>query len=268
MPKATVIISVYNKLDFLAKVLAGFERQTERDFEIILADDGSGPAFTEALPALMNAAGIPWQHCWHEDAGFRKNKILNEAIRRAGADYLIFVDGDCIPHRAFVEEHLRHRAEGVALAGRRLNLPAGLSERLTPAAIRAGRAERFHLDYLPALLQKDSMIPKGWYTRNRWVLAWANRKPKGIVGCNFSLHRADMLRINGFDERYTQPTIGEDTDVEYRLGLAGVVVKPVLHLAVQYHLHHKLLPRPQANLDLFAQVQQEARAFTPYGIEQ
>ena len=150
MPKATVIISVYNKLDFLAKVLAGFERQTERDFEIILADDGSGPAFTEALPALMNAAGIPWQHCWHEDAGFRKNKILNEAIRRAGADYLIFVDGDCIPHRAFVEEHLRHRAEGVALAGRRLNLPAGLSERLTPAAIRAGRAERFHLDYLPA----------------------------------------------------------------------------------------------------------------------
>jgi hypothetical protein len=110
------------------------------------------------------------------------------------------------------------------------------------------------------------MIEKGLYSTNKLLLAWANRKYKGIVGCNFSLYKEDLLRVNGFDERYVLPSIGEDSDVEYRLALAGITVKPMMHLAVQYHLYHKLLPRPAVNEELFALVKKEGVAFTPYGV--
>ena len=99
MPEASVIISFYNRIDYLAFVLAGFERQTFRDFEIIIADDGSAPEVVKEIELLSKKISFPLLHSWHEDKGFRKNKILNRAITSANSDYLIFVDGDCVPHR-------------------------------------------------------------------------------------------------------------------------------------------------------------------------
>ena len=89
---------------------------------------------------------------------------------------------------------------------------------------------------------------------------------RGLLGCNFSLYKKDIIAINGFDERYEAPSIGEDTDVQFRLELNGVKVKSLNHIAVQYHLYHNLQERLQVNLDLFEEVKKLNLAFTSYGL--
>jgi len=93
-----------------------------------------------------------------------------------------------------------------------------------------------------------------------------NKKYRGLLGCNFSLHKKDIIAINGFDERYEAPSIGEDSDVEFRLALNGVRVKSLNHIAVQYHLYHKLQERLQKNLDLFGEVKKSNLTYTPFGL--
>ena len=137
-PRATIIISVYNNLDFLRLVLAGFMRQTEKDFEIIVSDDGSSESFARALATIIATLGLRITHNRHADEGFRKNKILNSSIRKSQAGYLIFIDGDCIPHPEFVHEHLSESAPGYCLVGRRMDLSARLTKRLTPDKVAAG----------------------------------------------------------------------------------------------------------------------------------
>ena len=88
-----------------------------------------------------------------------------------------------------------------------------------------------------------------------------------MLGANFSIFKADLLAVNGFDERYSEPTFGEDTDIEFRLSLNGIIMKPILSIAVIYHCFHKPLPRPEGSRRQFEIAQEEHRAFTPYGIE-
>lgn len=267
MPKASLIISFYNKIDYLELVLAGLERQSEKRFEIILADDGSNDEVVHKTDELLNKFSFPAIHLWHEDKGFRKNRILNKAIEAASAETLIFIDGDCIPHSKFIEEHLAHSAEGVCYTGRRVNLSEKITESLTPKKVKNGWLER---NILPLLFDgafgQSFDVEKGFYFTPPFLRRIFNKKNRGLLGCNFSLQKKDMLGINGFDERYEAPSVGEDSDIQFRLELKGVQIKSLNNIAVQYHLYHKLQPRPQKNLDLFEKVKKEASAFTKHGI--
>jgi glycosyltransferase involved in cell wall biosynthesis len=268
-PRATVIISVYNNLHFLQLVLAGFELQTEKRFEIIISDDGSGKAFVAGLRDLMHHSPLDIRHNWHEDSGFRKNRILNSSIQLARAPYLIFIDGDCIPHPEFIAEHLQHAQPHCCLVGRRVDLSERITQKLTPEKVRAG-----YLYSTGAIMEmladhlkgKLGHFRSGVYIRNKWLRRLSNQKSRGLLGANFSLHKQDMLDINGFDERYTKPTFGEDSDIELRLRLNGVSFRPMIGIAVMYHCHHKLLPRPEESRQLYEQAVKENRPFTPYGI--
>lgn len=150
--------------------------------------------------------------------------MLNKAVVQSRAEYLIFLDGDCIPHRKFVEEHCKARREGFVVAGRRVDLPAVLSEGMSVGKVASpGRAEigvavalcrhrarretygELYPDYLPRTLRR-------WFIRQRY---------EGILGCNFSMYKSDLLKANGFDERYVNPGTGEDTDLEDRLVRLG-----------------------------------------------
>lgn len=270
-PKASIVISVYNNLWFLSLVLAGLETQTERDFEVIISDDGSGDAFVDGLRALQQASPLKIRHNWHPDNGFRKNKILNRSIAMAAGPYIIFLDGDCIPHPAFVAEHLAAGAPGRCLSGRRVDLSPELTAALSPERIRRGLLSssgfivKMLRDYLLGRLRH---VKSGIYITNAWLRARFNAKPRGLLGANFSLHKADLLAVNGFDERYTEPTFGEDSDLELRLRLNGVSFRPMISMAVCFHCHHKLLPRPDGSRLLYEQAIIENRAFTPYGIVQ
>lgn len=265
MYAASVIISVYNKLDYFRLVLAGFERQTRRDFELIIADDGSSPDFVREAQAALQASGLAYQYHWHADEGWRKNTILNTCILAAKAPWLIFVDGDCVPHRAFVAEHLKAARPGVMLTGRRVNLMATPTSWLSPSLVRKGFLEWGYALLWPWQVGRyHSMYFKGWYCP--FISPWVNRKPIGLLGCNMSASRNDWLAINGFDERYQGPGTGEDSDPDFRLRLHGLQCVPLKNKAVQYHLHHALLSRPNQNESLFAQVRKRRSAWTEHGI--
>jgi glycosyltransferase involved in cell wall biosynthesis len=269
MLKASVIISFYNRIDYLKYVLAGFERQSFRDFEIIIADDGSNEKIVEELEKISSEISYPLAHLWHEDKGFRKNKILNKAITSSNTDYLIFIDGDCVPHTEFVKEHLICSSMGKCLTGRRVNLSERITRDLSAEKIKNGYMENSTLKLIAdGLLGKSDNVERGFYFKNKFLRSILNKKKRGILGCNFSIHKKDMLAINGFDERYELPSIGEDSDVQYRLELINAEVVSLGNIAVQYHLYHKLQERPQKNLDLFAEIKKSAVFYTPFGINQ
>lgn len=268
-PKASVIISVYNRFDFLQLVLAGLEIQTEADFEVIISDDGSHDDFVNQLNSLRAKSPLRILHNWHPDTGFLKNRILNVSIKSAQGAQLIFLDGDCIPHPAFVAEHLALGGLGRCLAGRRIDISERLTRQLTPLLIHQGilQSPLTSLGQLGDFLARRTFhFMNGFYVKSPLLRSYFNRKERGLLGANFSIMKTDLEAINGFDERYTAPTFGEDSDIEFRLRLNGISMIPVLNIAVTYHCHHKLLPRPEANKSLYEQVVRENKAFTPYGL--
>jgi len=267
MNKATIIAAFYNKIDYLKLVLAGFERQTTKEFELIIADDGSAENVVAEIIKLKSSYSFPIKHIWQEDKGFRKNKILNYAITKAESDYLIFIDADCVPHRGFVEGHLNFSEKNISLSGRRVNLSEKITSVLSEQNVREGYLEKnFFKQAVDGIFGESLDVEKGIYLRNKLFLSLFNKKNRGLLGCNFSLFKNDLIKINGFDERYEAPSIGEDSDVQFRLELSGVKIKSINHIAVQYHLFHKLQERPQRNLALFDEVQKSKLAFTPFGL--
>lgn len=268
MVKVSVIAAFYNNLQYLKLVLAGFERQTEKNFEFIIADDGSRDDIVKEIESIASNYSLRIKHIWHPDKGFRKNKILNQAILASETDYLIFIDADCVPHSKFVEEHINERENNKVLTGRRVNLSQKLTDLLTEEKIINGFLESNNLMMIEdALFGKSNYVEKGFYFQNKYLRNIFNKKSRGLLGCNFSLYKKDMLDINGFDERYEAPSIGEDSDVQYRLELNGIKVKSVNHIAVQYHLYHKLQDRLQVNLDLFEEVKKSRLAYTSFGLK-
>ena len=257
-------------MNFLRLVLAGFETQTEKDFEIFISDDGSGKEFFDAVQQIIKTTNLKLFHNWHPDIGFRKNVVLNSSIQKSSASYLIFIDGDCIPHPAFVEEHLKYAKKGICLMGRRVMLSKRISEKLTANKVSNGimHSRKMLLKMMCHLLTMQLFhFKKGIYIKNNLVRKFINReKNRGLLGCNFSLYKSDILGINGFDERYITATYGEDVDIEMRLKLNGMRFKTLMNIAVQYHLYHALLPRPEESRLLFELAKKEHKAFTPFGI--
>lgn len=269
MVKVSLIIAFYKKIDYLKLVLAGLQRQSLKDFEIIIADDGSSLEIVKEIESLSREVAYPLIHVWHEDKGFRKNKILNKAIVSSNSDYLIFIDGDCVPHSKFIEEHFSSKRENLCLTGRRVNLSDKITKLLTVDKIKDGLLEKNMLTLLSdSILGESAYIEKGLYFKSRIARKLVNRKNRGLLGCNFSVSKKNMLEINGFDERYEAPSIGEDSDVQFRLEKLGVKIASLNNIAVQYHLYHKLQERMKENLLLFEEVKKSNQFYTPYGINQ
>ncbi|MEK6553404.1 MAG: glycosyltransferase [Bacteroidota bacterium] len=263
----SVIISIYNRIDYLKLVLAGFENQSFNNFEIILADDGSNENAVNAIKILMSKISFPVYHIWHEDNGFRKNRILNRAIQATNTDYLIIIDGDCIPHSEFVKEHFQNRKEKTCLTGRRINMSQKITDTLNEERIKSGYLEgKYFKLMLDSIFGYSTDIEKGFYFKNNFLRKIFNRKYRGLLGSNFSIHKNDILAINGFDERYEAPSVGEDSDIQFRLELNDVKIKSLNHIAIQYHLFHIPQPRPQKNFDLFERIKTNGHTFTRYGI--
>lgn len=265
----TLSIAFYNNLRMIELTLAAIEKQTFQNFLIVICDDGSKPENVKVLQNKLEQMSIPSIHLWHEDKGFRKNRIMNWGIHLCETELMVFIDQDCMPHPEFMREHWEHRQNKTVLCGRRMDLTPWVSNSLTPEKIRNGYIQKNLWWILPTgLYMKDNNGGKGIYYKSAFWRARANQKERGIVGCNFSVARQDLLNINGFDYRYEGAGTGEDSDIEYRMKLQGVKMQPFCNTAVQYHIWHKLLNRPNVNEEIFADVQRAGEAVTKFGIKE
>ncbi len=241
-PAAALIIAVYNKPDFLEKILVSLGNQTFRNFETVIADDGSGPEIRAVVDRGGSGLLFPIRHVRHEHKGFRKTVIANKAVAETTAEYLIFIDGDCILHHRFVESHYIHRKERNILSGRRIRLDRELTERLTIDDVRQSRLEKrsFWWNHCQPDDRKHGFFIPG-------LFMWENllRTRYSILGCNFSLHRSDYYDVNGYDEQI----IGrgtEDGNLNERLKLNGCKIRTLTRQALQYHLFHEFDPVPHS----------------------
>lgn len=235
--KASVIISTYNSEAWLEKVLWGYSCQAEKDFELIIADDGSTALTTELIKRMSPLMGIPVNHVWHEDDGFRKTEILNKAIVASKSEYLIFSDGDCIPRNDFVQQHLKLRRKGRFLSGGYFKLPMPLSQAISKSEILS--QECFMLSWLRTRgLQKrfrnTKLIAKGLGAK---LLNFITTTKPSWNGHNASGWKSDILAVNGFNQDMVYG--GEDREFGERLTRYGVNGLQVRYSAVCLHLEHE-----------------------------
>ncbi len=255
IPDLSLVIAVYNRAEVLRLVLAAVGRQSFENFEVIVADDGSGPPVREVVEEAKILYGYPVTHLWHDDSGWRKNTMLNKAIRASKSGYLVFIDGDCLPARDFLADHWSERESGRILLGRRVEMSERWANSLTMGKIGNGRFERIRLpELLDGVKGKALRLEDGVRIRNKFLRRISLRKSGRILGSNFSLHKEDIVAINGFDEGYDGPGHGEDSDVQYRLSLIGVTGKSLRNLAIQYHVYHSRTTPSENSLRRFEEV--------------
>lgn len=268
-PKISVIISFYNKTELLKYIFAGLEKQTFTDFEVVISDDGSRDSVVAEVQELMKTSPLETQHVWHEDDGFRKNIILNKSVVKSKGEYLVFIDGDCLPHPKFLEEHWNLRQNGVTVAGRRINLSAAISGQISIDKIKSGYlGGKITYDIvMDAMRNKNPHWENAIRIQNKLLRKFFLKvKDKGILGCNFGLHKADLLEVNGFDERFVHPGCGEDSDVDIRLRNTGKKTKMYKHLITVYHIFHPILNTEGAEWHLYEEHKRDKVGYTPYGI--
>jgi len=236
--KASLIIAIYDNIPFLKVILDSLQLQTEKDFEVIIAEDGENTAVKEFINQYPFEQ--PHQHLTQKDEGWRKNKAMNMAIRAAKADWLIFIDGDCVLDSRFVEMHLRYAKEDSILAGKRVKLDEESSKLLMDSIDNLKILKRQLIRKLFFGKGKMRNVEEGIFISPDGLLGFIPklRKLSNLKGCNMSFSKKAIYTINGFDEDYILPAIGEDFDLTWRFAAAGFKYKSVRNLAVQYHLYH------------------------------
>ena len=267
-PAISVILTTYNSEAWLEKVLIGYQHQQFEDFELVIADDGSGPATRELLARFAGQFRHPLQHIWHADDGFRKCEIQNKAIVAARADYLIISDGDCIPRRDFVQAHMTLRKPGHFVAGNCVRLPMATSLAIDAEDIASGRC--FDADWLLAngFARGDMsqrITAKG---RLAWLLDMLSPTKVEFYGNNAACWKADAIAVNGFEERMRYG--GSDFELGDRLKHLGVQGIRARYRAIVFHLDHGRPyadpERIKANRAIWDEMLAAKRAWTDHGI--
>jgi glycosyltransferase involved in cell wall biosynthesis len=237
----SVIVTTYEREDALAAVLRSLAQQTDRSFEVVVADDGSGPATKAVVASWIQNLGVPLLHVWQEHRDFRAAEMRNRAILASHGSYCIFLDGDCLVRPDFIARHRELAERGWFVTGNRVLL----SERFTKRVLR------------------DQMTPERW-PFYRWLaqraqtgvnrLAPLLRLPLGNLrklrpsawrdarSCNLAIWRADLDRVDGFDAAYSGWG-REDSDLLVRLMHAGVRRKDGIFATAVLHLWHPAADR-------------------------
>lgn len=236
--KASVIVSTYNSPRWLEKVFWGLAAQNIRNFEVIVADDGSTEETKYLIERYRQKLDFPITHVWHEDIGFRKCRILNKAILAAGAEYLIFIDGDCVPRQDFVAAHTRFAKPRTFLSGTYCKLPMETSVLLNEPEIVSGKAfdEKWLREngYEAARRHRSKLRAAAWGLDG--LLNRISPSTARFNGNNSSCWRSDAIAVGGFDERMGYGS--EDHEFGYRLVNAGIRARHIRYSAVCLHLDH------------------------------
>ena len=226
----TIVISYYKALENLNLILLGLQNQSDNRFDVVLSEDDNNPETVVFLEE--NAANFTFgiHHIYQmEDLGFRKNSMLNKAILKTQTDFIVFIDGDCIPDKHFVRAYQNHKKEGYIYAGRRVMLGELFSKNLLK------KRNMSHLNFCTLLNSDSKKVKEGL----RLPFPLALNSNKGLLGCNWGVAKKDLLAVNGFDADYVRAGVGEDNDIEWRLLENGVEFKSMKNKAIVYHVHHE-----------------------------
>ena len=265
----SVIISTYNHPEWLKKVLWSYEQQSFKNFELIIADDGSDESTRQLIEQTRKKVSYPIQHIWHKDNGFQKTIILNKATVASKGQYLVYSDGDCIVRKDFLQTHIDRRAQGYFLSGGYFKLPMSISKLISKEDIENQCC--FDINWLKqhglkASFKNNKITAKGikeklLNTLTPTIATWN--------GHNSSGWKEDILNANGYDERMQYG--GEDRELGERLFNMGIKAKQIRYSAICLHLDHvRGYVKPEMiekNLQIRAVTKNEKVIRTPYGIE-
>ncbi len=269
MKNISIIISTYNSPSWLAKVLYGYNTQTYKNFEVIIADDGSTAETKNCIVLLQKEVFYPIIHVWHEDNGFQKTIILNKAVLATATDYIIMTDGDCIPRKDFIAQHLKYRKEGYFLSGGYFKLPLNLSNFINKEIIYNGNCFNLHWLKTNGLKASFKNIKLTTSTVLSSILNYITPTTASWNGHNASGWKKDFLAVNGFDERMQYG--GEDREFGERLFNFGVKSIQIRYAAICIHLDHTrgyVTPEMiQKNLDIRKKTKSLKTIWTPFGIK-
>lgn len=229
--KIALVISTYNWPAALRRCLQSVKVQTRIPDEVIIADDGSTTATKELIDAFQPSFPCPLKHAWIPDEGFRLAMSRNNAIRNyCTSDYIIFIDQDIILDKNFIYDHERIAQKGYFVTGGRTKLLQPLTDHLLkgdpfhPSLFNKGIHRKLNMLHLPFL-----------HFITRYMYCW---KPLYGRGANMAMWRADLEKINGFDEKIKGYGV-EDIDIFNRLENCGIKKKYAQFCAIEYHLYHK-----------------------------
>lgn len=245
--KISFIVLTYNRTDALLAVLASLSKQCGTGHEVLIADDGSRPDQIQLLHARCPPFQCPVRHVWHADIGFTAARARNLAASHASGDYLVFLDGDCVPNKAFVAQHTRLAEAGCFVNGSRVLL----SERLTRLVVDGV----LNLPLLPATFWWRARL-KGDSNKLLHLFTWPWRvfrvkqkfEWRGIRSCNFALWQRDFVDVNGFDETF-EGWGHEDADLVLRLHHLGLCRKNGFMATEVFHLWHRENKRDQESIN-------------------
>ncbi|MCD8043055.1 MAG: glycosyltransferase [Tannerellaceae bacterium] len=231
--RASVIISVYKNIESLEIVLLALAQQTVNSFEVIISEDNNSAKMADFISQARKRFSFPIKHIFQEDAGFRKNVALNKSIVASECDYLVFLDGDCIPHKKLVESYLTYLTPDTVCIGRRCLIGKSLTQKIYQTKnlkLLSVLNVLLHVEHLERAFHIPAFISKPYPFR---------REKGAIFGCNWGVYKQNILDINGYDEDYVLPSIGEDTDLEWRLrALKQFKFLNLKRQAIVYHLDH------------------------------
>ncbi|YCO56697.1 glycosyltransferase family 2 protein [Psychroserpens sp. MEBiC05023] len=265
----SVIISTYNSPLWLQKVLWSFDQQTYKNFEVVIADDGSGEETKILIERLSNEVAYPIQHIWHEDNGFQKTIILNKATVASKGQYLVYTDGDCIARADFLDVHVNRREDGYFLSGGYFKLPMNISELISEDDIKTQRC--FDIDWLKSHGLKSSFKNNKITAKGVKATVLNALTPTTATwnGHNASGYKSDILAANGYDERMQYG--GEDRELGERLFNAGIKAKQIRYSAICLHLDHARGYVKPEMIEKNKAIRENTKKLnvsrTPYGIE-
>jgi glycosyltransferase involved in cell wall biosynthesis len=239
--KTSMIVATYNRPQYLRLCVQSLAASTVRPSEVLIADDGSTQETIDTVLELQKSFErvFPILHVRQAHEGCRKQKIVNEAVRRSSGDYLIFTDGDCMVHKDCIDTHMKRSDPNAILAGQRVQIGKELTEKLlVNGTVVNGLSLELMIDFFKRKSHhsKESLVIKNTLLR-RLLKKDRIKNETTVIGCNCSLYKQLFMDINGYDEDF----LGfgdEDADIGVRIINQGKSIKSVRNLAIVYHLYH------------------------------
>ena len=243
MLDASVIVTTYNKPKELELVLCGLNLQKAQPIEILIADDGSSIETKILISKWSDISKTPIKHIWHEDKGNRKLKICNRATNESQGNYLIFLDGDSIPHNLWVQDHIKSAKKNTVLCGRRVRLGPEITKNIDLTFVKSKKLEKLTGPVLSSALQKDTKRYTHGIRLPKKLARCLHPTERRLMGVNFSLHKSLFESIGGYSDHIGKHVIAkerrrEDAQLEIQLLKAGVKRYPLINQAIVYHLYH------------------------------